>query len=209
MGGAILIAQARGGRSPFERIVTTAPMIDIYRVRFPRAARLLAETLDIIGSGGAFIPGGGRKSIMAQPFEGNRLTSDRRRYERAAAIVAAAPSLAIGDPTIGWVNAAFRLMEKFKDAEYPRRMPVPTLVVGAGDDRIVDPRAVERFGTRLKAGRLIELPFARHEILMEQDRFRQQFWAAFDAFIPGTRCEPAAVAPTPERIVRARAGLRT
>jgi lysophospholipase len=23
-------------------------------------------------------------------------------------------------------------------------------------------------------------------LLMEQDRFRSQFWAAFDAFVPGT-----------------------
>jgi alpha-beta hydrolase superfamily lysophospholipase len=29
-------------------------------------------------------------------------------------------------------------------------------------------------------------PGARHELLMEQDRFRIQALAAFDAFIPGT-----------------------
>ena len=29
------------------------------------------------------------------------------------------------------------------------------------------------------------LPTARHEILMESDAIRAQFWAAFDAFIPG------------------------
>jgi len=27
---------------------------------------------------------------------------------------------------------------------------------------------------------------ARHELLMEQDRFRMQVLAAFDAFVPGT-----------------------
>jgi lysophospholipase len=27
---------------------------------------------------------------------------------------------------------------------------------------------------------------ARHELMMEQDRYRVQFWAAFDAFVPGT-----------------------
>ena len=27
---------------------------------------------------------------------------------------------------------------------------------------------------------------AKHEILQEQDRYRAQFWAAFDAFVPGT-----------------------
>jgi alpha-beta hydrolase superfamily lysophospholipase len=27
---------------------------------------------------------------------------------------------------------------------------------------------------------------AKHEILQEQGRYRSQFWAAFDAFVPGT-----------------------
>jgi lysophospholipase len=30
------------------------------------------------------------------------------------------------------------------------------------------------------------IPGAQHELLMEQDGYRQQFWAAFDAFVPGT-----------------------
>ena len=33
---------------------------------------------------------------------------------------------------------------------------------------------------------MIVIPGARHEILMERDVIREQFWAAFDAFIPGT-----------------------
>ena len=33
---------------------------------------------------------------------------------------------------------------------------------------------------------MIVIPGARHEILMERDAIREQFWAAFDAFIPGT-----------------------
>ena len=36
MGGAILIAQSRAGRSPFSRIVTTAPMIDLQGLRLPQ-----------------------------------------------------------------------------------------------------------------------------------------------------------------------------
>ncbi len=38
----------------------------------------------------------------------------------------------------------------------------------------------------LLAGRHLILPGARHEILQEQDQMRAQFWAAFDAFVPGT-----------------------
>jgi lysophospholipase len=190
MGGAVLIAQARNDTSPFERIVTTAPMVDIYGLRFPRAARLLAEGLDVVGLGGAFIPGGRGLSIFSKPFANNPLTADEGRFARCAAIVAAAPDVSIGDPTIGWVNAAFRLMDSFADPEYPRRTRTPILVFAAGEDRIVDTRAVERFATRLKAGRLIVIPYARHEILMERDVFRAQFWAGFDAFIPGSARRP-------------------
>ena len=189
MGGAILLQQAHGGRSPFERIVTTAPLIGVHGLRFPNAARLLAEVLDIVGLGGAFIPGGGATSAMTRPFPGNVLTSDPDRYARNANVIAAAAHLGLGDPTIGWINAAFRLMEEFADPEYPRRTLTPTLVVAAGADRIVDTRAIERFAVRLKAGGLVVIPHAQHEILMERNVFREQFWAAFDAFVPGTRME--------------------
>jgi lysophospholipase len=189
MGGSVLIQQARRGRSPFERIVAIAPLVDIYGLRFPRGSRLLAEILDTVGLGGAFIPGGGETSFQTKPFAGNRLTSDPRRYARNAGVIAAAPHLGLGDPTIGWVNAAFRLMEEFADPEYARRTTKPVLVIAAGADRVVDTAAAERFALRLKAGRLIVIPYAAHEVLMERDVFREQFWAAFDAFIPGTRAE--------------------
>ncbi len=204
MGATVLLDQARGDRSPFERLALIAPIIDVYGLRFPRFDRALAETLDTVGLGAAYIPGGGGASKYAKPFAGNPFTSDERRYARTAATVAAAPSLSIGDPTIGWVNAAFRLMARFADPEYPRRVLTPALVFGAGADRIVDSRAVEAFSTRLKAGRSLVVPHARHELLMERDVFRQQFWSAFDAYIPGQRDEVAALATAQSWIETAR-----
>ena len=38
----------------------------------------------------------------------------------------------------------------------------------------------------LRAGSHLVIAGSRHEILQEQDRYRAQFWAAFDAFVPGT-----------------------
>ena len=38
----------------------------------------------------------------------------------------------------------------------------------------------------LRAGSHLVIAGAKHEILQEQDRYRGQFWAAFDAFVPGT-----------------------
>lgn len=193
MGGAVLLAQAHRGRSPFERLVLTSPMIDIADLRHPRATRLLAEALDIIGLGAAFVPGGGATATMTRGFQNNVLTSDEKRYQRTGNVIAATPSVGLGDPTIGWLNAAFRCMRQFENPEFALRTLTPTLVIAAGDDHVVRLGAVERFATRLKAGRLIVIPHAQHEILMERDVFRAQFWAAFDAFVPGDRDEPGAL----------------
>lgn len=185
MGGAIALARAHDGRSPFERMVLTSPMIDIYGLRMKPAKRLLAKILVMLGLGRCFIPGGGPVSIMSMTFEGNILTSDPRRHARAAAWIKAFPALVIGDPTIGWIHAAFRFMRRFENSDYPRRIRVPSLIVAAGTDRLIDTAAVEQFANYLKAGKCITLANARHEILMERDVFRDQFWAAFDAFLPG------------------------
>jgi lysophospholipase len=197
MGASIALAQARAGRYPFARMVLTAPMIDIYGLRFPRAMRIFAKALVLLGQGRRFVPGGGPKPYMSARFEGNLLTSDSRRHARAAAIIEATPELAIGDPTIGWINAAFRFMRRFEDVAYPRRILTPVLILAAGADRVVDTAATEYFASRLKAGKWLTLAHARHEILTERDPLRELFWAAFDAFLPGERAagDGAAINP--------------
>lgn len=208
MGASILIRQARKGRSPFERLVLSAPLIDIHGLSWPRFFRFLAKTIDLAGFGGAFIPGGGETSKMTQRFEDNPFTSDAQRYARANSVIAAAPHVSIGDPTIGWLDAAFAVIDEFADPEYPRRTLTPMLVVAPARDRVVDTLATERFATRLKAGRLIVLPQGEHEILQERDAIREQFWAAFDAFIPGTRGEYEALVTAQVWIEEARAKRR-
>lgn len=186
MGGAILLDMAHAGRPPFERIVVTAPMIDLANLAFPRGARWLADTLDMLGLGGQFIPFGGGRNYLELPFEGNKLTTDPVRFARNAGIVRAAPTLIIGDPTIGWVNAAFRLMNRFAAPEYPRHIRTPILAFSAGRENVVSNPAIERFAQNLNNGALVPIPGAKHEILMERDELREQFWKAFDAFVPGS-----------------------
>jgi lysophospholipase len=163
--------------------VLTAPMIDIPQRRY----RGLVRALSWLGLGRAFAPGAeGPAPYLSRPFAGNVLTSDPIRYACAGELVATVPGLAVGGPTIGWANAAFRLMGRFEDAEYPRRILTPVLIIAAGLDAVVDTAAIEVFASRLKAGRCFTLPLSRHEILLERDAIREQFWAAFDAFVPGS-----------------------
>lgn len=194
MGAAILLMVAHAGRCPFERLVLTSPMIGIANLKYPGFTRGLAEALDALGLGGAFAPGGGSKPIGLGPFEGNPLTSDPERFARMRSSLLRDESIALGWPTVGWIHAAFRLMRQFEDPDFPREITTPALVIASGADRVTDTRACERFAERLRAGRLIVIDGAEHEIMMERDVFRDRFWAAFDAFIPGIEGEtpPAA-----------------
>lgn len=198
MGAAILLRSLRGTPDLFARAVLTSPMIAIAGLDRPQGARLLAASLDVLGFGGSFIPGGGETAIPTRPFAANALTRDPVRYARAGAVIEAAPELGLGDPTIGWVHAAFRAMREFEDPNYPLDLVTPMLVIVPALDRVTLTPAAERFAARLKAGRAIVVPGAEHELLMERDDVRALVWAAFDAFIPGTadytRDQPAELA---------------
>lgn len=200
MGAALCLDAARGDALPVSRLVALAPMLGLSMIERPDMARRLASLLFWLGLGKSFVPGGGDTAIATKPFEGNRLTSDPARYARNSALSAGAPHLCIGDPTIAWVRTAFQLMARLNAPSAAREIRVPTLVIAAGQDPIVSTPAIERFAARLKTGAALVLPTARHEILMESHEIRAQFWAAFDAFIPGE--DNAAAGSTGEQAER-------
>ena len=185
MGAAVLIRSVQQGRRWFDRIVLSAPMISLVRAGSPYA-RLTARFLRVMGMGSSYIPGGGGTPVNTLPFVGNRLTSDPVRYARTSTVIEAEPALAVGSPTVGWIDSAFRAMLEFADPTYAHHLRQPLLLVAAGQDQIVSTPATGAFAVRLRTGSHLVIPGAKHELLMEQDRYREQFWAAFDAFVPGT-----------------------
>lgn len=201
MGGAIALSAAHESWLPFRRLVTTTPMIALSMIRAPRMAALLVRVLRWLGFGKAFVPGGGETSISTMPFKGNRLTGDPERYARNAQAASAIGAGAIGAPTVAWLDSAFRFMKRFTDPAYALKIRLPTLILAAGADPVCATPATERFSSRLKAGHAIVIPGARHEIMMERDGIREQFWAAFDAFIPGSPDLAAALVVESETLV--------
>lgn len=195
MGGAIMLRIAHEGRCPFDRLALTAPMVALHGRAEPRWERRLVEALDGVGLGGFYATRSGRKPYSLEPFEGGKLTSDAVRYARFGDILRAHRELSLGGPTIGWTHAAFRLMRQFAEPDYPRAIATPTLVIASGADQVVDTRSVEQFASRLRAGNLIVVDGARHEIMMERDRYRELFFKAFDAFALGAADEAAAFTP--------------
>lgn len=196
MGGAILLRNAVMRGSWFERMIMTAPMIAIDERRTGFMSPLVstyAELASLVGFGTNYVHGGSAEPDQNVVFDGNQLSSDKERWSRNHGVIAVAPDLALGSPTISWLRAATRTMRWINHPAFAAQVKVPVLMFAAGKDRIVSTRAVEEFGVRLKLGRTILIPGSRHEILQENDTVRQRFWAAFDAYFEtGTLANAAA-----------------
>jgi lysophospholipase len=185
-GATVLIRAASQGRRWFDRMVLTAPLIDLTGFAATPTARIMVRAMRMAGFGSMYVPKGEVGVMESRPFIGNILTSDPVRYARNAAILEAEPALALGPPTVAWADAAFRAMRTMHERSYPSRIRQPMLIIAAGNDAVVSNTAIEDFAGLLRAGSQLVVSGANHELLMEQDRYRSQFWAAFDAYVPGT-----------------------
>ena len=186
MGAAVLLRSVWQGQRWFDRIVLSTPMIELPGLRSGKLAKLTARVTTLAGFGAAYVPGGDGTVIAMLPFTGNPLTSDPIRHARVSAILEAEPALRLGSPTVAWANAAYRVIDEFAEPTYASSIRQPLLLIAAGRDEIVSTPAIEEFAMQLRAGSHLIVAGAKHELIMEQDRYRAQFWAAFDAFVPGT-----------------------
>lgn len=187
MGGTVLL-QAAARRQPwFRRMVLTAPMLRLFRTRpGTRTIRRISEIVCYAGLDALSVPAGDSMTLASLPFHGNVLTSDPVRFARTVSILKAAPELSIGAPTFGWLHAAGRAMETVTRPDFASSIRTPVLMVASGRDRLVSTAAIEQLEPRLRGGGAVTIDGARHEVMMERDSLRELFWAAFDAFIPGT-----------------------
>lgn len=181
MGGAILLNELSKGHIKIERGILSAPMIGLSMIRAPRVAHLFANIFSALGLSAAYVPGGNDNPLME--FKDNPLTPDPLRFGISRTILSEAPDLAIASPTIGWVKTSFDAMVRLQDSETAQKISTSLLFIAGPQDRITDTKATERFVAHLRNGKLLKLQDAEHEILLERDVIRHQFWQAFDEFI--------------------------
>lgn len=168
-----------------QRMVLTAPLMGFANQPLSMQNTLrLASLLNAVGLGSIYMTGR-RKAGTLPAFPGNTLTTDAARFARNIDIYRHHPKLAIAGPTASWIRAACIACERVQEPDFIADLNIPTLIVAAGADRVVDTPTIERFARRLRTGALVTIDGARHEILQEADAYREQFFAAFDAFIPG------------------------
>jgi lysophospholipase len=181
MGALVALSMAPKLANRIERMALIAPFVELSNQPIPAwGTRLITRALRMAGFG--WLSSG--KDRFPQPFEGNALTTNIDRFARNRTLHLAHPELRLGPPTVCWVNEMLGAMNRINRFEHLDQIQVPTLLIGAGNDPIVAPQAIENLGNRFRAGRAIMIDGARHEILQESDRYRLAALAAIDAFIP-------------------------
>ena len=120
MGGHILIRALHDHPQMFAAGIATAPMLRTLTRGYPRAlARAVCYAENLAGQQSQFVFGMAARDPLKIAFEDNLVTTDRGRYARYAALVAAQSDLRLAGPTWGWLEAAYRSMRKVAASGYP------------------------------------------------------------------------------------------
>ncbi len=182
--GGNIILRAIRQRNWFKKTVIVSPLIDLNYGAWPvLAARLLTRLFSLVGLGWLFLPGRPKAPMGRNDFTGNPLSLDQRRWNRDCAVLEANPKLGIGGPTYKWLRAALDAIAVLRRMKRTTALRCPVLIVMAGQDNIVDNDATRGFAQRVPGVSLTVIREAMHEILLERDEVRAQFFAAMDAFL--------------------------
>ena len=184
MGGHILLRALHSHSQQFAAAVFSAPMIRAQTRGYnPLLARAVCYLQNLTGHANDWVWGMDKRDPLYMSFSDQLVTSDAARWQRTQDIIESHPEIRLAGPTWGWLEAAYRSMASVCAPGFPEAILTPVLICGGGKDRIVETAATAGFARRLPHGAYLQLDDSEHEILMEQDDIRAEFWAAFDAFV--------------------------
>ncbi|MDE3875434.1 alpha/beta hydrolase [Sinorhizobium meliloti] len=193
MGALVALSLAPMLASRIDRMVLLAPFVGLGGQAIgERGIAAIATVMRWIGLGRLALSS---DKGNGTPFRGNVLTADDRRYARNLALIDARPQLRVGPPTARWLSEAFRTIRRVLKHEHLTRITIPAVILAPTADKLVPYLPVERLASNFRAGHLIPIDGARHELLQEADRYRAQAMAAILAFLPGADAEDPASLP--------------
>ncbi len=179
MGGCIVLLAVLSGAANPNAVICSAPMTGLFDVE-TRFTEYFIRALNIVGFSKRYIPFQKHTGGLPVPFKNNKLTSDLDRFQRWASYFKTTPELRLGGATFRWTRQALWAMN-YVNRNAPQ-LKIPGLIIGAGSDPIVDPASNEAFAKRAKIEYKV-VPGALHEVFMEKDEYRNQFFESFDAFL--------------------------
>lgn len=190
MGAHIVLRFLRHHHIGIDGAVLSAPMIDISTEPYPKwLVRFLIRLALKFRRWDAVVPGSRKRSERDWRFEDNPLTSDPARFQVEKKALVKNPDLAVDAVTFAWLSATMTSIDCLNAPGFLEAITTPVLIVTAATDRIVSVKAQKEACARLSDCRLAMIPASRHEILMETDVIRAEFWRVFRKFTgAGSSC---------------------
>ena len=181
MGGLPALHLLAEGYDFFERAILCAPLTDLELTPVMKAAsKGMSKLATRVGFSRAAVSAVKEYSLE---FDGNALTTDRERHKRFHDLQAAAPNACIYAPTYGWLNATMDGIQKIHEPGALTDIKTPVLIISAEkDDLVSTPDHVDLAKSYRQIDQLT-ITGALHEIMMERDELRDQYWKAVDDFI--------------------------
>lgn len=174
MGGCIGLRALIDGL-PVTSAVFSGPMWGIALTTSKRSLGWTASTLaHSFGFGDMLAPGTLRETyVLANPFEDNMLTTDAEMFDYMKRQVSAHPDLALGGPTLSWLNKALRECRALRAHPTPN---VPCITYLGTNERIVDIPTIHDRMSRWPNGELVIIDQGEHEIVMESPQTRARLY---------------------------------
>ncbi|GGE78696.1 alpha/beta hydrolase [Sphingomonas prati] len=179
MGGHLLLRLLAEGFE-VDRAVLVAPMLGLKAGGLPASvAGAIARTAVTLGLGDRLIAARSAGTIGRQ----GRLTGDGERYADEAHWVGLYPAYRVLPPRWRWLAEAYASIARLEAAGVLEAVWVPTLLIGAERDQLVDARAIRAAAARMPAASLMMRGDAAHELLREVDAVRDAVLARIDAHL--------------------------
>ncbi|MFP5385675.1 MAG: alpha/beta fold hydrolase [Bacteriovoracia bacterium] len=178
MGGAVTTSYLSRNPDVFTKAALMAPMLEINTEPYSEiVARYYAKILVTIGKGDEYAPGKGPYLPEEDKFETNDVTQSEARFNAAKSLFLNAPSLIVGGPSARWVHESL----KFTKNIHKLKMKTPVILFQSGKDEVVKPSRQNSF-CRKSFCRMIRVPEAKHEMLMETDSIRNSVLKQIESF---------------------------
>lgn len=183
MGGAIGLRALYSGL-PVASAAFSGPMWGIAMSAITRPAAWAVTTISRpIGLGDRIVPGSDSSNyVLEAEFEDNLLTTDPEVFDWMKAQLRAHPEMALGGPSMAWVNEA---LHELRDLAKRPAPDVPGICVAGSNERIVELAAMRARMSGWDGSRFVLEQGAEHEIMMERPEVRTRFFdtatALFDA----------------------------
>lgn len=184
MGGCLMVSNLLNARNNYDAMILSAPMLSM---KVNKLVGFVTKTIVSIFPGIKEFPiskptWDESKGWKEEEFNNNNLTNDKYRFERNFRLISKEPNLGVRGISIGWAYEAIKRTDHFKNVDWKKKISIPTLLLSAKDDNLVDTNMNEIFLSSIPNVYTVSIK-GKHELFMEEDHIRKEAWRAVDVFL--------------------------